>query len=92
MLNDYPLAPTRTAPASQATTNTRPATVSLLPGDGIGPEIAAAVTGILAAAGARIEWESCDAGEKVFSRGIADRKSTRLNSSHTDISRMPSSA
>ena len=24
--------------------------------------------------------------------GIADRKSTRLNSSHTDISRMPSSA
>ena len=26
------------------------------------------------------------------SRGIRDRKSTRLNSSHTDISRMPSSA
>ena len=25
-------------------------------------------------------------------RGVADRKSTRLNSSHTDISRMPSSA
>ena len=24
--------------------------------------------------------------------GVADRKSTRLNSSHTDISRMPSSA
>ena len=24
--------------------------------------------------------------------GLADRKSTRLNSSHTDISRMPSSA
>ena len=29
-------------------------------------------------------WESCAA--------VGDRKSTRLNSSHTDISRMPSSA
>ena len=31
--------------------------------------------------------------EKLTEKGIrADRKSTRLNSSHTDISRMPSSA
>ena len=29
---------------------------------------------------------------KVWLTFIADRKSTRLNSSHTDISRMPSSA
>ena len=29
---------------------------------------------------------------KVLQENIADRKSTRLNSSHTDISRMPSSA
>ena len=28
----------------------------------------------------------------IFSGGVKDRKSTRLNSSHTDISRMPSSA
>ena len=28
----------------------------------------------------------------ISSQSIADRKSTRLNSSHTDISRMPSSA
>ena len=28
----------------------------------------------------------------VFTTALADRKSTRLNSSHTDISRMPSSA
>ena len=28
----------------------------------------------------------------VYSKTIKDRKSTRLNSSHTDISRMPSSA
>ena len=34
------------------------------------------------------------AEEKVSDRGVnaTDRKSTRLNSSHTDISRMPSSA
>ena len=29
---------------------------------------------------------------KLWGKGISDRKSTRLNSSHTDISRMPSSA
>ena len=28
----------------------------------------------------------------IFQKGIGDRKSTRLNSSHTDSSRMPSSA
>ena len=29
---------------------------------------------------------------KYYTSGMKDRKSTRLNSSHTDISRMPSSA
>ena len=29
---------------------------------------------------------------KIFEKTLEDRKSTRLNSSHTDISRMPSSA
>ena len=40
-----------------------PRTVTLLPGDGIGPEITASVTAILEAAGARIDWERHDAGE-----------------------------
>ena len=31
-------------------------------------------------------------GNRAKSLGYSDRKSTRLNSSHTDISRMPSSA
>ena len=31
-------------------------------------------------------------GNPEQARGFLDRKSTRLNSSHTDISRMPSSA
>ena len=38
---------------------------------------------------------TCDAvviGAGVVGLAVADRKSTRLNSSHTDISRMPSSA
>ena len=35
----------------------------------------------------------CDANEDLITKGeLRDRKSTRLNSSHTDISRMPSSA
>ena len=36
--------------------------------------------------------EACDYKNSRAYRRIADRKSTRLNSSHTDISRMPSSA
>ena len=38
----------------------------------------------------RLGVDVIEAGFPVASRG--DRKSTRLNSSHTDISRMPSSA
>ena len=37
-------------------------TITLVPGDGIGPEVTAAVTGILEAAGVDIHWERYDAG------------------------------
>ncbi len=37
--------------------------VTLVPGDGIGPEITAAVVEILAAAGAPVTWERHDAGD-----------------------------
>jgi isocitrate dehydrogenase (NAD+) len=37
-------------------------TITLIPGDGIGPEVTAAVTGILDAAGVDIHWERFDAG------------------------------
>ena len=43
--------------------------VALIDGDGVGPEIAAAVTDILDAAGARIEWARCAAGSRVFLTG-----------------------
>jgi isocitrate dehydrogenase (NAD+) len=37
-------------------------TITLIPGDGIGPEVTDAVVRIVAAAGVRIEWERHDAG------------------------------
>ena len=47
-----------------------PRKVTLIPGDGIGPEIIEATRRIIDAAGARIEWEERDAGESVFLRGL----------------------
>ncbi len=46
-------------------------TVTLLPGDGIGPECTRAVQRVFAAAGAPIDWEECEAGGRSFARGVA---------------------
>ena len=61
-------------------------TVTLIPGDGIGPDVMAATSRLLAAVGADIEWDRHDAGvaalerhgevlpdalERVIGRGIA---------------------
>jgi len=43
-------------------------TVTLIPGDGIGPEVTEAVVRILNAAGVSIEWERHDAGIVAFER------------------------
>jgi len=45
--------------------------VSLIPGDGIGPEVVAAAQRVLAAVGAPIEWETVHAGASVFRQGVA---------------------
>jgi isocitrate dehydrogenase len=45
--------------------------VTLIPGDGIGPEVVSAAQRVLAAVGAPIEWEQVDAGASVFRRGVA---------------------
>lgn len=45
--------------------------VTLIPGDGIGPECIESTRRIIDAVSAGIEWEICDAGESVFKRGIA---------------------
>ena len=45
--------------------------VTLIPGDGIGPEVIAAVQLVLAAAEVSIAWDVQLAGERVFNRGVA---------------------
>jgi isocitrate dehydrogenase (NAD+) len=45
-----------------------PHKVTLIPGDGIGPEITAAVVRIIEASGVEIEWESFIAGAEALSR------------------------
>jgi isocitrate dehydrogenase len=44
--------------------------VTVIPGDGIGPEVVRSARRIIEAAGARIEWEEREAGAKVFERGL----------------------
>src|SRR3954466_1910158 len=45
--------------------------VTLIPGDGIGPEVVESAIKIIAAANVKIEWDRHDAGETVFKQGIA---------------------
>jgi isocitrate dehydrogenase len=45
--------------------------VTVIPGDGIGPECVDAAIRILEATGAPLEWEERHAGERVFAQGIA---------------------
>ncbi len=45
-------------------------TVTLIPGDGIGPECVQATQTIFQAAGAAIEWDEQAAGASVFKRGV----------------------
>src|SRR5690606_28744290 len=45
--------------------------VTLIEGDGIGPEIVQTVTKIIDASGVKIDWEVCEAGANVFKKGLA---------------------
>jgi isocitrate/isopropylmalate dehydrogenase len=45
--------------------------VTLIPGDGIGPEVVSAAQRVIEAAGVQIDWETAEAGKKVFEKGIA---------------------
>jgi isocitrate dehydrogenase len=45
--------------------------ITLIPGDGIGPEVVGAVKAVLAAAEVPIEWEERKAGAEVFRKGVA---------------------
>jgi isocitrate dehydrogenase len=44
--------------------------VTLIAGDGIGPEVAAATVRLVDAAGGRIAWEHADAGAEMFQAGV----------------------
>jgi len=44
--------------------------ITVIPGDGIGPECVGAAMQIIDAAGVNIEWEERHAGERVFKQGI----------------------
>ncbi len=57
-------------PASDADRSARTA-VTVIPGDGIGPEVMAATRRVLEQAGARIDWDECVAGSEAFAAGIA---------------------
>ena len=43
--------------------------ITLIPGDGVGPEIALATRRVIDASGVAIEWEECEAGAEVFKLG-----------------------
>jgi isocitrate dehydrogenase len=45
--------------------------VTLIPGDGVGPECVRAAQRVVAAAGAKVAWEECEAGAAVFKKGVA---------------------
>ncbi len=51
-------------------TNPNTIPVTLIPGDGIGPECVTAAQRILEAAGAPIEWDVQEAGAEVFKKGL----------------------
>lgn len=45
--------------------------ITVIPGDGIGPEVCAATQRMAEAAGAEVEWDIQEAGKKSFERGLA---------------------
>lgn len=45
--------------------------ITLIPGDGIGPEVVVATRKLIDATGIGIEWIEADAGASVFKKGIA---------------------
>lgn len=46
-------------------------TITLIQGDGIGPEVTGATRQIIDATGVKINWDVCEAGAQVFKKGLA---------------------
>jgi isocitrate dehydrogenase len=47
----------------------QPHRITVIPGDGVGPEVVRSAQRIIAAAGVAIDWEEAEAGAEVFKRG-----------------------
>jgi isocitrate dehydrogenase len=47
----------------------QPHRVTVIPGDGVGPEVVRSAQRIIAAAGVAVDWEEAEAGAEVFKRG-----------------------
>lgn len=45
--------------------------VTVIPGDGIGPEVISAAQRVIEATGVKLEWEEAHAGARVFKQGVA---------------------
>ena len=46
-------------------------TITLIQGDGIGPEVTGATRQIIDATGVKINWDICEAGAKIFKKGLS---------------------
>jgi isocitrate dehydrogenase (NAD+) len=57
-------------------------TITLIPGDGIGPEVTEAVVRILKAAGVQVDWERIDAGVTAFEKYHTSLPAELLDSIH----------
>src|SRR5213076_1083050 len=44
--------------------------ITVLPGDGIGPEVVDSALAIISATGVAVEFEKCEAGARAFQQGI----------------------
>jgi isocitrate dehydrogenase len=64
-----------------------PHRVTLIPGDGVGPEVVGSAVRIIAAANVAIEWEEAEAGAEVFKRGDTSGvpKATRESIERTNV-------
>ncbi len=56
---------------SDAFSSAHPLLVTVIPGDGIGPEVVCATQRVIEATGVPIAWEECEAGMSVFRKGLA---------------------
>ena len=65
----------------------QPHRVTLIPGDGVGPEIVRSAVRIIEAAGVAIDWEEAEAGAEVFKRGdtIGRAAETRESIERTEV-------